>query len=267
MTDELEGRTALVTGASAGLGVDFARELAERGADVILVARREERLREVADDLEGGYGVRADTISMDLARDEAAEELYEEVRGRGHEVDILVNNAGFGIWGDFLEADREQLDDMMKLDIMTPVHLTRLFGEQMAERGWGRILQVASIGAYQPSPKYASYSAAKSFVRSWGEAIDFEMREHGVSCTVVSPGATATEFFDAAGQDARTWYQKIFMMESSTVADIGIRAMLNQRMSIVVGFTNAFNAWLTRFLPRRLVRWIAYLTMKDGQKG
>ena len=265
MSNQLDGRTALVTGGSAGLGVEFADRLAARGADVIVVARREERLREVVATLAKDHGVEADFVAMDLARPEAAAELYDEVRQRGYEIDILINNAGFGIWGKFLETDWEFNETMLNLDIMTPVHLTRLFAEDMVERGWGRIMQVGSIGAYQPAPYYGAYSAAKSFIRSWGEAIDFELRPHGVSCTVVNPGVTETEFFDSAGQTQRTWFQKLSIMDSAKVAEIGVKAMLKQRMTIVPGFLNAFNTWMTRLIPRRLVRWMAHLTMKDGK--
>ncbi len=264
MSKKLDGRTALITGASAGLGVDFADQLAARGADVILVARREEKLRQVADRLQSDHDINADTVTMDLARPEAGAELYAEVIDRDHQVDILINNAGFGIWGDFLDVSWSEHHTMLNLDVLTPVHLTRLFAEDMAERGWGRIMQVASIGAFQPSPHYGTYSAAKSFIRSWGEAIDFELRPHGVSCTVVNPGVTETEFFDSAGQTQRTWFQKLTIMDSQTVAKIGVKAMLKQRMSIVPGFMNAFNTWLNRWFPRRLSRWVAHLTMKDG---
>lgn len=265
MSKQLDGRTALVTGGSAGLGVDFADRLAARGADVIVVARREDRLREVVEKLEADHDIKADFVAMDLARPEAAAELYDIVHERGYQVDILINNAGFGIWGEFMDTDWESNEKMLNLDILTPVHLTRLFAEDMVERGWGRIMQVGSIGAYQPAPFYGAYSAAKSFILSWGEAIDFELRPHGVSCTVVNPGVTETEFFDCAGQTQRTWFQKLSIMDSAKVAEIGVKAMLKQRMTIVPGFMNAFNTWMTRFLPRRLVRWVAHLTMKDGR--
>lgn len=264
MTNELDGKTALITGASAGLGVDFADRLAARGADVLLVARREEKLRDVAERLMSDYDIDADTVSMDLARPEAGQELYDQVNERGHQVDILINNAGFGIWGKFLDAPWDAQHTMLNLDILTPVHLTRLFAADMVERKWGRIMQVGSIGAFQPSPNYAAYSAAKSFIRSWSEAIDFELREHGVSCTVVNPGVTETEFFDSAGQSRRTWFQRLTIMDSPKVAEIGVKAMLNQRMSIVPGFLNAFNTWMNRWFPRRLSRWVAHHTMKDA---
>ena len=262
MARELDGRTALVTGGSSGIGADIARELAERGSAVVLVARREEKLREIADELSSEHDVEADYVAMDLARREAPRELYDEMAERGHQIDILVNNAGFGVYGEFMENDWEREETMLELDMITPVHLTKLFGADMVERGWGRMMQVASIGAYQPSPTYATYSAAKAFLLSWGEAVDYELEGTGVSSTVVSPGVTRTEFFDHVDQE-QTWYQRMTMMESRTVAAIGVRAMLKKRMSIVPGFFNALAVWMVRFTPRRLVRWIAYQTMKN----
>lgn len=262
MTDDLDGRTALVTGGSSGFGVDIAHELAERGADIVLVARREQQLGEVADTLTDEYGVESDWISKDLAHQEAGAELYDEVDDRGHTIDILVNNAGFGIYGEFLDQEWGRQQAMLNLNMMTPVRLTQLYADEMVDRGWGRIMQVASIGAYQPSPTFATYSATKSFLLSWGEALDYELEGTGVSCTVVSPGVARTEFHDRTDQEM-TWYQKLSMMESSTVAAIGVRAMLNQRMSIVPGVFNALSVWMVRFLPRRLVRWVAYQTMRN----
>jgi short-subunit dehydrogenase len=260
--DKLDGRTALVTGGSSGIGVDIARELAARGADVMLVARREEKLREVADAIVDDFGVEADWVVQDLARQQAADELYEEVSERGVEVDILVNNAGFGIYGNFMDNDGDRQMSMMNLNMVTPVRLTKLFGREMIEREWGRVMQVASIGAFQPSPTYGLYSATKAFLLNWGEAIDFELAGTGVSCTVVCPGVTRTEFFDHVDQD-RTWYQKLTMMESETVATKAVTSTLNQRMSVVPGWMNFLAVWTVRLFPRRFVRWFAYQTMRD----
>lgn len=260
--ENLEGRCALITGGSSGFGVDFARELADRGADLILVARRENKLREVCEQLADDYGVDTDYVAMDLAHPEAADELYDEVTDRGLVVDILVNNAGFGVWGEFLDCDWEGHRAMMDLNMMTPVRLTHLFADDMVDRGWGRIMQVASIGAYQPCPLYSAYGATKSFLLNFSEAFDYELKGTGVSCTAVSPGVADTEFHERTDQEA-TLYQKLTMMDSPTVAAIGTRAMLKQRVSIVPGFFNALAVWFNRFLPRRMIRWIAFLTMRN----
>lgn len=262
MTESLEEKTALVTGGSSGLGVGIARELAERGADVVIVARREERLRAVAEQIADDFDVHSDWVSMDLADPEAPPRLYDEMQERDYEIDILVNNAGFGLYGEDLEFDWESEQTMLRLNMLTPVHLTKLFGRDMAERGWGRMIQLASIGSFQPSPTYGAYSATKAFLLSWGESIDFELKGTGVSSTVVCPGPTRTEFFDEVDQE-QTWYQKITMMDRDDVCSIAVRAMLRQRMTVVPGFLNALSVWLVRFLPRRFVRWFAFQTMRN----
>ncbi len=259
---DISGKWALVTGASSGLGVDFARELAARGSHLILVARREELLAKVAGELREQHGVKVECMAFDLVPREAASELYAQVQDKGIEVDILVNNAGFGLFGTFQELSWERQSAMLDLDIMTLVHLTKLFSRGMVARRYGRIMQVASIGAYQSSPTYAAYSAAKSFVLSFGEALNFELRGTGVSCTVVSPGVTATEFLKVSGQKP-TLYQRMMMMRSDKVARIGVRAMLKGRSSIVTGFLNALTCWSLRFTPRCIATWMAYQTMKS----
>lgn len=262
MAETLEGRTALVTGGSSGIGADIARELAGRGADVVLVARREQRLQERADELTDEFGVDTDWIAMDLARREAPEALYEETVDRGHAVDVLVNNAGFGIYGGFLDNDWDRQEGLLELNLVTPIQLTKLFARDMIDRGWGRILQVSSFGAFQPTPTYGLYSATKSALLNWGEAFDFELDGTGVHCTVTCPGVTRTEFFEQVEQE-QTWYQSLTMTESSTVAERSVRAMMNGKMSIVPGFLDALTIFLIRFLPRRFVRWAAYQTMRN----
>lgn len=250
---EIKGWNALVTGASNGLGVDFARELAARGCHVVLVARREAELTAVAAEIVAKYGVRADVIAIDLGERDAAEQLYARLRDRP--IDIVVNNAGFGIYGPFVETDLSRQRAMLDLDIGALVGITRVFVADMVGRKRGHILQVASIGAFQPSPLYATYSAAKAFVLSFGEALAYELRGTGVTCTVVSPGATRTAFLDVAGQTL-TPFQKMTMMESADVARIGINATLAGRSSIVTGWMNAFNCWFISMLPRQ---WAAAL--------
>jgi short-subunit dehydrogenase len=262
MADELEGRRALVTGGSSGIGADIARELADRGADVLLVARREERLREVSEELTDEYGVESDWISMDLANRDAPDELYEETDERGHRIDVLVNNAGFGVYGGFMDSNWDRQEAMLELNLMTPIRLTKLFARDMVDRGWGRILQVSSFGAFQPTPNYGLYSATKSALLDWGEAVDFELDGTGVTCTVTCPGVTRTEFFADIDQD-QTWFQKLTMTESSAVAERSVDAMMRGKMSHVPGFLDALSVFMVRFLPRRFVRWFAYQTMRN----
>lgn len=257
---ELAGRTALVTGASGGLGADFARELASRGSSVILVARREELLRQVQAEIEQKYHVSVSTIAMDLGGETAPQELHERIRAAGQRVDILVNNAGFGLYGDFTEIPWEREQEMLQVDIVTLVHLTRLFAGDMKAQGYGRILQVASTGAYQPTPMYASYASAKSFVLHYGMAINHELRGSNVRCTVISPGVTATEFLKVSGQKP-SLYQRMTMMQSPAVARMGVNALLKGRAMVIPGMMNKLAAWSTRLMPRPMTAVVAYRLM------
>ncbi|MDM8528509.1 SDR family oxidoreductase [Anaerolineales bacterium HSG24] len=256
----LSGKLALVTGASSGLGVDFARGLAEFGCNLVLVARRENRLQKVKESLINDYGVEVTVIPMDLVQREAPQRLYDQLTEMDKTVDVLINNAGFGLHGEFVDIPWEKEGNMLDLDIVTLTHLTKLFVKDMVAQNFGFIMQVSSIGAYQPSPTYATYSAAKSYVLYFGEALNYELRNVNVSCTVVSPGITATEFLQVSGQKP-TLYQRIMMMKSADVTQIGLKAMLKRRSSVVPGWLNAFIAFLTRFMPRRVSAMLGYKLM------
>lgn len=258
---ELRGRTALVTGASSGIGAEIARELAARGAALVLAARREDRLRAVAEPLQrAGSPVR--TIAVDLAAPEGPATLEDFCRAEGVTVDVLVNNAGFGLHGRFLDLPWDREREMLDLDVLSLVDLTKRFARPMVARGFGRILQVASIGAFQPSPSYATYAAAKAFVMSFGEALRHELRGTGVSCTVVAPGVTRTEFFEVAGQRL-TRYQRAVMMPAGRVAREAVEALLRERAVVVPGRLNAATACFTaRLLPRRAAAAIAARLME-----
>jgi short-subunit dehydrogenase len=258
----LKGKTALVTGASSGLGVDFARELARRGCRLVLVARREELLKKLQGELQSQHGITAIVMTLDLGDEGAPQMLYDALKAQQVSVDILVNNAGFGVFGLELEIPWDKTRQMLLLDIVALTHLTKLFARDMVKRGWGRMLQIASIGAYQPSPTYAAYSAAKSYVRSFSQALNFELRHTGVSSTVISPGVTATEFLQVSGQKP-TAYQRLMMMRSDQVAAIGIKAMLKGRYSVVPGFLNWLAALFTMITPDPVNAAAAYRLMKN----
>ncbi|MDZ7843596.1 MAG: SDR family oxidoreductase [Anaerolineales bacterium] len=259
--DILAGKWALVTGASSGLGVDFARILASRGTNLVLVARREEKLKSVKDTLVEAYRVDVRVIPFDLAGNGAAAGLYEEINSRGLDIDVLINNAGFGLYGPFLDGDLSSEQDMINLNVEALMSLTKLFLRDMQERGSGYVLQVASNGAYQPTPGYAVYSATKSFVLSFGEALNYELKDSPVSVTVVSPGPTTTEFHQVSGQGRDNLYLRLLTMESGRVAEIGINAMLKGKPSVVPGRLNAALAWISQRVPRRLAAAAAGWTM------
>lgn len=258
----VQGKTALITGASAGLGADFARELALHGCHLVLVARREDKLRELQSQLQAAHAVTVRVVPLDLADAASCDRLHESLARDGVVVDILVNNAGVGCFGSFLDLPWDRQAEMLHLNMVTLAKLSHLFGRDMARRGAGYLLQVASIGAYQPSPTYAAYSATKSFVRSFSQALNYELRGSGVSSTVISPGVTATEFLQVAGQ-RRTWFHNATMMASRDVARIGIEAMLGRRYSVVPGWMNKITAFFTHLTPDPVNAAITYQAMKN----
>jgi len=253
---------ALVTGASSGLGVDFSHELASAGRNLVLVARREERMRELSLELEARHAIRTRIVAMDFSIPGAGMELKRILDGEGIAVDILINNAGFGIFGEFIGQPLEKTLNMLQLNIASLTELTYLFASDMVRRRHGQILLVASVVAYQASPNYAAYGATKAYVLSLGEALHEEMKPHGVTVTVLSPGATATEFFDVSGQKS-TPMKRAFMMPSRQVARIGLAAMRRGRASIVSGWKNAMMTWSTRLVPRILQRKIAHRVLRQ----
>jgi short-subunit dehydrogenase len=201
-------------------------------------------------------------MAVDLGDPAAPQMLHDALRAQGIAVDILVNNAGFGLFGLELEIPWDRTRQMLMLDIVALTHLTKLFARDMVKRGQGRILQVASIGAYQPSPTYAAYSAAKSYVRSFSQALNFELRHSGVTSTAICPGITATEFLQVSGQKP-TAYQRLMMMTSAEVAAIGVKAMLKGKYTVVPGFLNWLAAMLTFVTPDPVNAAAAYRLMKN----
>jgi hypothetical protein len=259
-SDVLRGKTALVTGASSGLGAEFARQLAAMGCDLVLVARREDRLKALKQQLESAHGIKVRVQCADLGVVDAPSKLHAELKAAGLRVDVLVNNAGFGLWGEHMQIPWDQERQMLMLDVVALMQLTKLFAADMLGRGSGYVLQVSSIAAYQPSPSYAAYAAAKGAVLLFGEALNYELRKTGVGITVLSPGVTATEFLEVAGQKP-TLYQRLFMMQAPEVVRIGLKAMLKRRPSVIPGMLNGLVTWSTRFTPRRLTAAIAYRFM------
>ncbi len=259
MSDFLKGRTALVTGASGGLGAEFARELALRGCHLVLVARRADALHALAAKLETDVPVQV--RATDLADAAAREALVRGLGADGVAIDVLVNNAGLGVYGPFLDSDWGHLRNMLDVDVMALTHLTHLLVPAMRQRRWGRVLQVASTAAFQPTPGYAAYAAAKSYVLSLSYALDHEMRGSGVRCTAMCPGVTDTGFFEVSGQSPSR-FQRMTMMPAQRVAERGIEAMIGGRSGIVNGALNAWMAAFTRLLPRRLLTPIADWAMK-----
>jgi hypothetical protein len=262
---EYKGQRALVTGASSGIGAVFARELARRGADLVLVARSEGKLAALADELSGAYGVTAEVVAADLAKPSAATELAAALRARDLRIDILINNAGFGLFAPLDQADEAVLTDMVRLNVETLVDLTRLYLPGMLERDRGAIVNVGSTAGFQPVPYMAVYGATKAFVLSFTEALWAETRGTGVRVTALCPGSTDTGFFDVAGDGAQVGHR----ISPEKVVRAAFRA-LDRRASTVV--TGGLESWMltnsSRLAPRQLVARIAERTMRPnkGQK-
>ncbi len=253
----LKDKWALVTGASSGLGVDFARELAALGCNLILVARRKDRLEQVQAELCDRFKVSAKIMPVDLSSREGSQQLYDQVKAAGIDIEVLVNNAGFGIFGKFHEIDWQREQEVLQINIMTLTHLTRLFVADMVKQNSGYVLNVSSNGAFQATPFYAVYAASKSFVLNFSEALNYELKGTNVSCTALCPGTVITEFHQVAGGSADTFYARSTKMESTEVVHIGINAMLKGKPSVVPGWKIAVMAWMSQRAPRS---WVTALT-------
>jgi len=248
--------TALVTGASAGLGAEFAKLCAAGGYDVVLVARNETRLAELAASLARTHGVKARPLVADLANPAAPSEIFAQMRE--NPVDLLINNAGFGVRGAFTETDWARESDLMQVNMVSLAHLTKLFLPEMVRRRSGRILNVASTAAFVPGPFMALYYASKAFVLSFSEALSDEVEGTGVSVTVLSPGPTRTEFADAAGiTDSNLFHGPT--MGAEEVARVGYRAMMAGKSSVIAGARNRWMMRGARLIPHS---WLAATTRK-----
>jgi short-subunit dehydrogenase len=245
--------TALVTGASAGIGAAIAHELASRGHGVTLVARREERLRTLADELSHSHGVDTEVIACDLLEAEERDRLVDEVERTGRSVEILVNNAGFGSRGDFVTCDTDRQVDMVRILVETVVHLSGRFLAGMTSRRRGAVINVASTAAFQPMPGNATYAASKAFVLSFSEAVRTELAGTGVTVTAVCPGPVRTEFTDVAGMEGvedRT--PGVIWMSAEDVAREAVEGAASGKRVVVPGMLNRAGALAGQHSPRAL---------------
>jgi hypothetical protein len=243
---------ALITGASAGIGQALCEHLAEDEQTLILVARRADRLRRLADDLTARHGVVCHVVPMDLAQPGAADEIAARVAALGLQVDVLVNDAGFGQYGAFVEQPAEKARDMILVNVLALTELTRLLLPGMITRGRGRVLQVASTAAFQPGPRMAVYYATKAYVLSFAEALSVELRGTGVTVTTLCPGPTTSEFMDVASFPVNGLIARS-MMTAEQVAAIGYRAMRRGERLAIAGAHNKAAALASQLGPRSLV--------------
>ncbi|MFE2877586.1 SDR family NAD(P)-dependent oxidoreductase [Streptomyces roseus] len=250
---DYRGRTTLITGASSGLGAEFARRLAARGSDLVLVARREDRLKALAAQLSAAHGVKAEVIAMDLSVAGCGDLLAAEVERRGITVTSVVNNAGFGTYGHFHLEDPQRLRQEVALDVMAVVDISRAFIGTLRSRGEGVLVNVASVAGYQPVPNMAVYGAAKAFVLSFTEALWQESRSTGLRVLALSPGATKTEFFEVAGSEDAAGGTT--MQTSEQVVRTALKALdrRNPAPSVISGTMNRVMAFSGRLASRRTV--------------
>jgi short-subunit dehydrogenase len=246
--------TIVITGASAGIGAELARQLATRNYNVVLVARRAERLRELAEELRLTHGIHADVEICDLTDAAGRGELVERLLAGERAVVGVCNNAGFGTVANLLDADLEREQQVVRLNVEAVHHLTGAFLEPMVERGAGAILNVASTAAFQPLPGFATYAASKAFVQSFSEAVHTELAGTGVSVTCLCPGFTHTEFVASAGADEEhTGIPGFLWMEAPDVARVGIDAMVAGRRTAIPGLQNRASMLGGRILPRSVL--------------
>ncbi|WP_449386236.1 SDR family NAD(P)-dependent oxidoreductase [Cellulomonas soli] len=247
---------AVITGASAGFGVEFARRFADRGYDVVLVARRRAPMDALATELEAAHGITAHVVPLDLTDADAAARLLARVDELGLDVRALVNNAGFGTYGAFAEADPARIAQEISLNVTAVTLLSRLFLPGLLAAGDGILVNVASTAAYQPGPYLAVYAATKAYVRSLTEALWQETRGTGLTVLALAPGPTQTEFFEAAGSEKFKVGQ---MLPVPEVVDVAFRALdrRNTPPSVVAGYRNRVTAVAAGLLPRRLTLAVA----------
>lgn len=261
-------KTALITGASVGIGREFAKVFAAEGYDLVLVSRTEAALNRVAQECKEQWGTRSHVLAMDLAEPGAASNLFDAVASQGILIDVLVNNAGFGTYGLVADNDAESYVNEMQLNVVTLGHLTRLFLPGMIDRRDGKILNVASVGAFVSGPLLSVYYASKAFVLNFSEALHEEVREHGVTVTALCPGATHTEFHARAKMSGSRFMKLFHFMQADVVARAGYRGLMSGKAIVVPGMLNRLTVFALRFIPRLVIRKSLFvLQRKRGDSG
>lgn len=258
-------KTALITGASFGIGLELARIFAREKYNLVLVARTADKLRQLASELEKAHGTRSLMLAVDLTEPGASAYVFDQTTRADVVVDVLVNNAGFGQYGLFAESDLEECLRQIQLNVATLTHLTRLYLPGMIERKSGGILNVASTAAFQAGPLMAVYFATKAYVLHFSEAIANELQGTGVTVTCLCPGATTTEFHKRAHATGMRLL-KMGAMDARSVAEDGYRALMAGKPVVISGFKNWLVAQSVRFSPRRMVTAIARATQESSSQ-
>ena len=250
---ENTGKTALITGASGGIGYELTRLFARDGYNLVLVARSADKLNEMKQQYEGKAAVQVRVIAKDLAQPSAPREIFEELQREGVAVDVLVNNAGFTVFGRFVETDLDAELQLMQVNIVALTHLTKLFLPGMVERGWGKVLNVASTASFFPGPLMAAYYASKAYVLSFSEAVAVELEGTGVTVTALCPGPTETGFQKRGNMENSRLVAGRKIMDARSVARTGYRAMMKGQLFVITGLRNWLQCEAARFIPHKLL--------------
>ena len=245
--------TAIITGASNGIGLELAKIHASKGDDLVLVARNKQKLDELKRELEAAHKVKVYTIGKDLSLPHAAKEVYDETTRQQISIDYLINNAGFGDFGMFAETDWNKEFQMINLNITAVTHFTKLYLQDMVKRRSGKIMNVASTAAFQPGPTMSVYCATKAYVLSFSEAVNNEVSDKGITVTALCPGPTASGFQEAAAQEESKIVKGKKMPSAKAVAEYGYRAMMSGKTVAIHGLMNSILANSVRLMPRSLV--------------
>jgi len=245
-------KTTLITGASEGIGYEFAKIFAEKGHDLILVARNESRLQTITQELSTEFKIQVKYYAKDLSKPENAQFIYEDLKSQNIQVEYLVNNAGFGINNQYIDIEWQRELEMFNLNMITLAYFTKVFAKDMKERGFGRILNLGSTGSFQPGPFMAGYCATKAFVLNLSEAINYELKGTNVSVSTLCPGVTESKFHEVA-QTRKTIMMKILSHASAAdVAKYGYKLMIKGKSYGIHGFINKIMILLNRFAPRSM---------------
>ncbi len=259
----LQGKRALITGASSGIGAAIARELAGHGVSLVLSARRRKEL----DDVAASCSTASEVIMSDLGKAGTTEALWREATARGP-IDILVNNAGFGYFRPFSSIEAEREAEMLQLNITSLVELSRHFTvHRRGKTDRAYLMNIASIGAYQSVPNMALYASSKTFVRNFTEALHGEWKGTALSATCICPGGTKTNFHEMAGAGDYSWIANNSMMTAEQVAKISVRAMIAGKRNVIPGIVNKLSCWGVRFVPRSFASWMSRRVLGRPRPG
>ncbi|MGB5849673.1 MAG: SDR family oxidoreductase [Ignavibacteriaceae bacterium] len=253
-------KTVLITGASEGIGLEFAKIFAKEKYDLVITARNETKLNELADEIKNKHNVNVRVLAKDLLIQNAGEEIFNELKNENVVTDVLVNNAGLGVFDNYWNVDLHDEQNMLQVNILVLAQLTILFAKDMVNRGGGKILNVASTAAFQPGPTMPGYYASKSFVLRYSQAINFEMRRKGVQVSTLCPGPTITEFQTRAKMNGTNMFKRRFAMNAEDVASIGYEGLMKGSSVIITGGLNWLAAMASRIVPSkismRVVNWL-----------